>query len=259
MKPLKTFTVGKITAQVFPDKRSLSAAAAADAAADIAAVQKEKMWANLVFSTGASQFDFVESIKEAKGFDWGKVRAFHLDEYVGMSPDHPASFRRFLRERLVDFVHPGEVYYLNADAPDVEAECRRYEALLRQYPIDIGFIGIGENGHIAFNDPPVADFSDPVWVKRVKLDEKCRRQQLGEGWFPTLDAVPREALSQTCTGLMAYRRVYLIVPERRKAEAVHDALCGPIATSCPASIMREHPACRLYLDVESASLLPQIK
>ncbi len=258
MKASKTFEVEKIKAQVYPDKATASQAAAADAATEIAALQKQSGWANLVFSTGASQFDFVEAIKAA-GIDWRKVRAFHLDEYVGMSPEHPASFRRFLRERLVDFVHPGEVYYLNADAADVDAECRRYEALLRQYPIDIGFIGIGENGHIAFNDPPVADFNDPVWVKRVKLDEKCRRQQLGEGWFPTLDAVPKEALSQTVPALMAHRRSYLIVPERRKAEAVHDALCGPIATRCPASIMRRHPACRLYLDVESASLLPQMK
>ena len=259
MKALTTFAVGRMQVRIYPDKKSASQAAALAAVADIRAAQKENDWANLVFSTGASQFDFVEDMKNVSGIDWRHVRAFHLDEYVGMDPEHPASFRRFLQERLFDHVRPGEMFLVQGDAADVDAECMSYEGLLKDCPIDIGFVGIGENGHIAFNDPPVADFEDPVWIKRVELDERCRRQQLGEGWFASLEQVPKEALSLTCSAIMAFRKIYAIVPEERKAAAVKEALFGPVTTACPASILREHPSCVLYLDKESASQLEGVE
>jgi glucosamine-6-phosphate deaminase len=183
------------------------------------------------------------------------MEIFHMDEYMGMPITHPASFRRWLNEHLVEFVNPGHVHYLAGDAPDIDGECERYGHLLRSAPIDLCIIGFGENGHIAFNDPHVADFDDPLAVKRVTLDERCRRQQWGEGQFPTLEAVPREAITVTCPVLMSTEYVIGCVPERRKAEAVRNALEGPITNRCPASGVRLHPRAALFFDIESASLL----
>ena len=186
--------------------------------------------------------------------DWTRVELFHMDEYIGLGLTHPASFRRWLKERLADRVHPGAVHFLNGDAPGVEAECRRYAGLLREAPVDICFLGFGENGHIAFNDPHAADFHDPLWVKRVAMDRRCRLQQVGEGHFPSLDAVPAEALTLTCPALMAAEYLICSVPDRRKAEAVRQALEGPISARCPASLVRTHPGAVLYLEPESGSL-----
>ena len=208
--------------------------------------------AHLILATGASQFSFLEALK-SRPINWQKVVVFHLDEYKGLSHRHPASFRRYLKERILDEVRPKTVFFMEGDAADIEAEMNRYASALERHPIDIACIGIGENGHIAFNDPPAADFDDPNLVKVVALDERCRQQQIGEGWFPRLEDVPREAVTLTIPAIMASQSISCVVPHTRKAEAVYHTLFGDIATSCPASILRMHGDARLFLDEKAAA------
>ena len=212
------------------------------------------VWANCL-ATGASQFTFIDAFKKDTSLDWSCISVFHLDDYKGMPEDHPASFRRYLRERILDEVKPGAVYFLEGDAKDVDRELERYEELLRSHPIDVACIGIGENGHIAFNDPHVADFEDRYWVKIVELDEDCRRQQYGEGWFESLDDVPRSALTLTIPAILGSKTISCAVPDSRKANAVYNTLYGPISTDCPASILRTHSDATLFLDGFSSSKL----
>jgi glucosamine-6-phosphate deaminase len=178
-----------------------------------------------------------------------------MDEYIGMSADHPASFRRWVRERIVDRVKPAAAHFLDGEAADINVECRRYAELLMEDVIDVAFVGIGENGHIAFNDPHTADFFDPNVVKPVTLDEACRRQQVGEGHFENLESTPRRALSLTCPALMRSEHLVCCVPDLRKAAAVKSALEGPVTPACPGSLIRAHASAFLYLDEASASLL----
>jgi glucosamine-6-phosphate deaminase len=178
-----------------------------------------------------------------------------MDEYVGLPETHRGSLRRWMNTHFVEVVHPGKVNYLDGNAPDLAAECRRYEIILRERPITLCMLGIGENGHIAFSDPHVADFQDPCGVKRVTLDEPCRRQQPGEGHFPNFESVPLEAVTVTVPLLMSSENLICCVPERRKAVAVRDALEGPISTKCPGSAVRTHRSSRVYLEVDSASRL----
>jgi len=192
METVQTFKVEKLQVQVYQSKLALADAAAVWVSALLDEAIREKGKANLILATGASQFELVESLKK-KAIEWKRITVFHLDEYKGMAITHPASFRKYLKERILDEVRPAQVHLLNGDSPDVEAELKRYESLLAASEIDAACIGIGENGHIAFNDPAVADFHDPRLVKVVDLDEACRRQQLGEGWFPTLADVPTQA------------------------------------------------------------------
>jgi glucosamine-6-phosphate deaminase len=248
------FKKDKLTVKIFPGKNEMGKAAANSVAERLNAAIAEKDFANLILATGASQFQFLEHLQQ-QAIDWKKITVFHLDEYMGMPVTHPASFRKYLKERILEKVQPKQVYYLNGDAPDIEAEVLRYENLLKEHPIDIACIGIGENGHIAFNDPPVADFNDPKLVKVVELDEACRKQQLGEGWFPTLDDVPTHALSLTISAIMRCKHISCVVPDERKAEAVYNTLNAEISTTCPATILRTHPATVLYLDEGAASKL----
>lgn len=240
--------------KILDDKNELGKVAAEAVSLKLNTAIKEKGTANLILATGASQFEFLEHLQRQK-IDWQKITVFHLDEYKGMPVTHPASFRRYLKERILEKVRPRQVYYLNGDAPDAEAEAERYAALLENHPVDIACIGIGENGHLAFNDPPVADFNDPKLVKVVELDEACRRQQLGEGWFPTLEDVPTHALSLTIPAIMKCKSISCVVPDERKAEAVFHALHAEISTTCPATILRTHADAVLYLDRGSASRL----
>ena len=242
-------------AQVFSSKREASAAAAGAAAAILREAIASRGCVRMVVSTGNSQLDFIDALVEARDLDWSAVEAFHLDEYAGMAATHPASFRLWLKTKLADRVPLRAMNYVNGDAPDLEAECRRYAALLAEAPIDAGFIGIGENGHIGFNDPPVADFADPLAMKIVRLDDACRSQQVGEGHFAGIFNVPEQALSLTCPAIMGIKNLVCCVPELRKAQAVRDAIEGPVSTACPASILRTHPRAQLFLDAESASLL----
>ncbi|HPG41705.1 MAG TPA: glucosamine-6-phosphate deaminase [bacterium] len=248
------FQVEKLAVQIHPDGAALGKAAARFAAGRLQSALEKRGSANLILATGASQFAFLEEFRKLD-IDWQKVTVFHLDEYLGLSDQHPASFRRYLRERILELVKPRQVYYLQGDAADPQAETARYEQLLAAHPVDVACIGIGENGHIAFNDPPVADFNDPRLVKIVDLDPACRRQQLGEGWFPTLDDVPKQALSLTIPAIMRCQTISCVVPDERKSEAVYNTLYGPVSTACPASILRTHPDAVLFLDRFSATRL----
>jgi glucosamine-6-phosphate deaminase len=248
------FQKENLKVKIFENANLMGKAAAISVAEKLNAAVAEKGFANLILATGASQFQFLEHLQQ-QAIDWKKITVFHLDEYKGMPVTHPASFRKYLKERILDKVQPKQVHYLNGDAPDAEAEVLRYESLLKAHPIDVACIGIGENGHIAFNDPPVADFNDPKLVKVVELDEACRKQQLGEGWFPTLEDVPTHALSLTIPAIMRCKAISCVVPDERKAEAVYNTLNAEISTACPATILRTHPDCVLYLDEGSASKL----
>jgi len=240
---------------VHDDVASLARAAADDASAVIARAVDERGVANAMFATGNSQLAFVDELMARRDVDWSRLVVFHMDEYLGMGPDHPASFVRWIRERIVDRVHPLAAHLIDGTAADAAAECARYTALLREHPLDLCCMGIGENGHLAFNDPPVADFDDPADVKVVALDDACRRQQVGEGHFAGLADVPTHALTVTIPALLRAREVLVIVPEARKADAVRAALEGPVTTACPASVLRRQPHVRLCLDRESAGLL----
>jgi glucosamine-6-phosphate deaminase len=208
-----------------------------------------------MFATGNSQLAFIDALTAWPDVPWGNLTLFHMDEYVGLGADHPASFRRWIKERIGDRAPAATVHYLDGLAAPAAA-CDRYAALLRAHPVDVCVLGIGENGHLAFNDPPVADFDDPRDVKVVELDQACRRQQVGEGHFPTVDDVPPQAMTVTVPALLRARVVVAVVPERRKAVPVRDALLGPVSTACPASALRTAAGARLYLDAGSASLLP---
>jgi glucosamine-6-phosphate deaminase len=208
--------------------------------------------AAIVLATGASQFEMLEALCQCRDIDWSRVTAFHLDEYIDLPDTHPASFRRYLRERFLAHVPGiGAFHLIDGNAADVGAELARLNALIAPLPIDVVFAGIGENSHLAFNDPP-ADFDAEEGFKVVTLDEACRRQQLGEGWFPTLDAVPHRAISMTIRQIMRGQLVVLSVSGDRKAVAVRDAVEGPVTPLCPASILQQHPNCYLFLDPAAA-------
>lgn len=240
---------------VFADRSAMGAAAAARAAGKIRAALAARGEATIILATGSSQFETIEALVAADDIDWSAVTMFHLDEYIGLRADHPASFRRYLRERFVDRVAPlKDVYLVDGEAGEPDAECRRLGAIITEHPVDVALVGIGENGHLAFNDPP-ADFetADPFIV--VDLDEPCRRQQLGEGWFDTLDDVPGRAISMSIRQIMKSRSLVVSVPDERKAAAVKSALEGAVTPAIPASILREHPDCAVFLDRAAASLL----
>lgn len=242
--------------KIFDDKNTLGAAAAAKGATYIRQALKAKGHANIIVATGASQFEMLAALVKEPGIDWSKVNIFHLDEYIGLPESHGASFRKYLRDRFVNKlpVKPASFHPVNGSAPDPEAVCVQLGKEISTCPIDVAFIGIGENGHIAFNDPP-ADFETEKEYLVITLDEACRRQQLGEGWFPTLDDVPKQAISMSVKQIMKSAAVINTVPDRRKAEAVRGALEGPVTNLCPASILQTHPDCTTFLDRESASLL----
>ena len=214
--------------------------------------------ARVIVATGNSQIPMMNALIKIP-VDWSRVQVFHMDEYVGIGANHPASFRYWIRTRLENKVHPRQVFYIATDAADLDAEMNRYAHLLLAEPVDLAFVGFGENGHIAFNDPPNADFNDPLIVKKVLLDEACRLQQTGEGHFPDLHSVPAYAVTITCPGLFRARHWICCVPEARKAEAVRNALTGAISEKCPASLVRRHPDARVFLDRDSAALLPQTR
>lgn len=253
-QPISTSTVDRLAVEVHPDKISLSRAATDFVAGHIRRAIAERGSARVIFATGASQYEFLEALCAEPAINWSLVTAFHLDEYVGIDPTHPASFRRYLQERLFDRLPFAAVHLLQGDAADPAAECRRYAGLLAAGPVDVACVGIGENGHLAFNDPP-ADFTTAALVHVVQLDEACRRQQVGEGHFPNLAAVPPQALSLTVPAILSANAISCVVPDARKAQAVRDTLEGPIDPACPASALRHHPDCRLFLDIPAASLL----
>lgn len=255
--PLHQQVSGSAQVKVFPSKAAAGAAAAEEAAESLLRALAHHNHARMIVATGNSQLDTVGALSRRNGIDWSRVEVFHMDEYIGLTSGHPASFRRWIKEKLVDSVHPGQVHYLDGDAVDCHAECARYGQLLMAAPIDVCLLGIGENGHLAFNDPHVADFHDSQVVKPATLDLACRRQQVGEGHFTNLDEVPKQALTLTIPTLMRSEHIICSVPERRKAEAVRNAIHGPLTPECPASLLRTHPHASIYLDLESAALLDE--
>jgi glucosamine-6-phosphate deaminase len=239
------------------DRRALGVKAAADAGAMIRATLAARGEANIILATGASQFEFLEALASQPDIDWHRVTAFHLDEYLGLPIHHPASFRLYLWERFVSRLPlPLRAFHYLDGEGDARAECRRVGQTLRAHPIDVAMIGIGENGHLAFNDPP-ADFETHEPYLVVELDEACRRQQVGEGWFPSVDRAPKRAISMSIAQIMKSKAIVCTVPDERKAEAVRAAVRGPVTPHVPASILQCHDRATLYLDEPAASLLHQ--
>lgn len=239
---------------IYDSKDAMGAAAALRTAQLLNAAIAARGEANLILATGASQFEMLASLVD-QDVDWSRVTGFHLDEYIALPITHPASFRKYLKERFVDQVSGLRgFYYVDGEAAEPEAECARLGAIIAQHPIDVACIGIGENGHLAFNDPP-ADFdTDDAYIV-VDLDEACRRQQLGEGWFPTLQSVPEQAISMSIRQIMKSKAIVCTVPDARKAPAVKGAVEGPVTNRHPSSILQEHPQCDLYMDEPAAALL----
>ncbi|MEX0866697.1 MAG: glucosamine-6-phosphate deaminase [Pirellulales bacterium] len=239
---------------ILSDRQQMGRQAAAAGAGAIRAALAARGAANIIVATGASQFEMLAALVAEPDVDWSQVTGFHLDEYIGIPITHPASFRKYLKERFVDQAPLAAFHYLNTDQ-DPAAECRRVGAVLQAHPIDVAFVGIGENGHLAFNDPP-ADFETEEPYIIVELDDACRRQQLGEGWFATLDEVPQRAVSMSVKQILQSKQIICTVPDARKAVAVRDAVGNSVTPHVPASILQTHPHVMLYLDEASASLLP---
>ena len=230
-------------------------AAAAHGARELRAILARQPRANIIVATGASQFETLKHLVKEPGIDWTKVTIFHLDEYVGLPEAHGASFRKYLRKRFIDQLPArAEFVPVDADAPDLAAELKRLNARIAACPIDLCFAGIGENSHLAFNDPP-ADFETEVPYIVVNLDHACRQQQFGEGWFPTFDDVPKQAVSMSIRQIMKSARIILSVPDKRKAVAVKGTVEGPVTPTCPASIVQRHADCTLYIDDAAATEL----
>lgn len=239
--------------KIFDDKNSLAKAAAEHAAQSLRAALRKKETARIIAATGASQFEFLDLLTGANGVDWPRVEMFHLDEYVGLPINHPASFRKYLLERLINKVKLEKYHLLDGEA-DPAGVARKVGAELRAAAVDVAFVGIGENAHLAFNDPPANFETDEPYIV-VELDEACRKQQVGEGWFATIAEVPKRAISMSIKQILKAKEIIAIVPDARKAGAVKACLEGEISPMAPASILRKHPYTTLYLDRDSVSLL----
>jgi len=255
--PLWEMTCDQLGVCVYSTNQEMGQAAAEEAATVLRRTIAERGIANMVLAAANSQLTFLHALREMPDIQWQAVQVLHMDEYLDLPPGHAASFSLLLRRHLVDRVPVGAFYPVPGHPTDVEAACRAYELLLKANPVDLCCLGIGENGHVAFNEPPVADFDDPLWVKRVALDEVSRQQQVGEGHYVSLDEVPTHALTMTIPALRAARRMICIVPETRKADAVRKTLLGPVSTDCPASILRHSPHAVLYLDADAAAQVPE--
>ena len=249
-KPVLERNVDRLKVRVYADRRAMGAAAGTDAAAKLRELLAAKRAVRMIFAAAPSQNEALDALAAAPGIDWSRLTAFHMDEYIGLAEDAPQRFSRYLRQRLFDRVRPGAVHLI--DSPKAAAdECRRYADLLRAAPIDIVCLGIGENGHIAFNDPPVADFADPRVIKPVELDADCRQQQVNDGCFPSFAAVPTHALTLTIPTLMSGAHLFCAVPGPTKRRAVERTLTGEISTECPSTVLRRHAGCTLYVDRDS--------
>lgn len=244
--------------RVYRDRMQMGTAAAEDIAQAILALCEKKDVVNMIFAAAPSQNEVLRALREDTRIPWQKIRAFHMDEYIGLRADAPQGFGNFLRRNLFGQVPFYKVHYIDCAATDPQRECERYAQLLKNCPPDIVVLGIGENGHIAFNDPAVADFDDPRAVKIVQLDEVCRKQQVNDGCFASLDEVPHCAVTLTVPTLTAAPQMFCVVPAKTKAQAVYRTLFGAIDESCPAAILRRKRGSVLYLDPDSAALLPEM-
>lgn len=253
-EPIQTALYDQLPVAIYKGNEDMGLAAALDARDIIVRAVADRGEANIILATGNSQLTFLHALRGLEGIDWSRISVFHMDEYVGIDPNHKASFPLFLRRHILDAVKPRAFYPVPGQAENLEQACREYEVLLREHPADMVALGWGENGHIAFNDPP-ARFDDPVWVKVVELAEAARRQQVGEGHFAALDEVPTHAITLTVPALLAAKAMLCIVPEARKAEAVRACLKEPISQERPGSILRRVNHARLYLERDSAGKL----
>ena len=244
--------MNSISPVILPTVEEMGKAAANYGASILREMLLTKETVNLVFATGASQFTVLRNLITQPDIDWSRVHGFHLDEYVGVSDNHPASFCRYLRKRFVEQVTLASFEYIHGDCLSPDEECSRLSDLLKGRMLDLAFVGIGENGHLAFNDPP-ADFETDNSYLVVELDEACRRQQMGEGWFDTLEEVPRQAISMSIRQIMKIENIVCSVPDLRKAEAVELALDGPVTPDLPASILQRHQKVKIFLDQQAAS------
>ena len=248
----RTFKADKLSVNIYDTRKNMGAAAAADIAACIKELLGRKSEIYMIFAAAPSQNEMLEALIADKEIEWNRVHALHMDEYVNLPSDAPQGFGNFLRRAIFDRVPFASVNLIGTDA-DSEATCRRYDALLAANKVDIVCMGIGENGHIAFNDPHVADFNDPCRIKKVDLDQKCRQQQVNDGCFASLDQVPTHALTLTVPTLYNVENIFCVVPAATKAEAVRNTVNGPVSEKCPASILRTHDNAILYTDNDSAA------
>jgi glucosamine-6-phosphate deaminase len=253
---VRTLRVGKLKVEAYESTEAMGKAAADSAAESLRALAARNETVGVIFATGASQMAMLEALTSISGLPWDKVVGFHMDEYLGIPDQHPASFRRYLRERLTSKVKMRQFYGVDGTADDPEETCRKYVDLLHKHNPQLCLLGIGENGHLAFNDPAEANFEDPLDIKIVSLDDQCRQQQVNEGWFKNLAEVPKQAITLSIPTLLRVPRLIASVPGERKAHIVHRTLTEEISTRCPATIMRNHPDTTVYLDPASATELP---
>ncbi len=255
---MKKLTIEKLNIEIHTTREQMGNAAADAVTEKMRSLIQQQGSIRMIFASAPSQNEFLEHLKKAPDIDWEQVTAFHMDEYIGIHSDSPQSFGYYIREHLWDNVPIKQRHFINPMAADPQAECQRYAILISEQPVDIVCMGIGENGHIAFNDPPVADFNDPETVKIVGLEQACRQQQVNDGCFSTIEAVPKTAITLTIPPLFSGKNLFVIVPGPTKTQAVSETLTGPVDTSCPASILRTHEQATLYLDQESAAKINTI-
>jgi glucosamine-6-phosphate deaminase len=247
-QPVRSLTVDALPVDIYATPRELAAAAAQLVQAHLAQTLARQGSAAAILATGNSQLQFLDELVRLGGVDWSKITLFHMDEYLGIDANHQASFRRYMRERVEGKLKPKAFHYIQGDAMEPIKECERYAALLRAQPIDLCCLGIGDNGHLAFNDPPVANFNDPLLVKIIALDEITLKQQVSQGHFPSAEQMPRYALTLTIPALCSARQLVCLCPGAHKAAIVERTLRGPVEAACPASILRKQPNARLLLD-----------
>ena len=250
---MKSLHIGSMHVEIHSDSKAAGTAAARSAADALRKLAETRASLGVIFATGVSQMQTLEALTSIEGLPWDRICGFHMDEYIGISADHPASFRRYLRERLTGKVSMHEFHEIDGSAPDPEKTADAYSARLRAADPQLCLLGIGENGHLAFNDPGVADFSDPRDAKIVNLDAACRRQQVAEGWFASFDEVADAAITLTIPALLRVPKLIVSVPGHRKAAIMRRVLSEPLSTDCPATILRTHPDTTVYLDLESAA------
>ena len=249
------FAKDALAVEIYPTRTEMGTAAARDIESKIVELLDRQTQVNMIFAAAPSQNEVLDALAASTKIDWTKINAFHMDEYIGLPPSAPQSFGNFLRARIFDKVPFASVSYIDASASEPNKEAKRYQALLENTKMDIVVMGIGENGHIAFNDPPVANFNDTKLVKTVQLDEVCRQQQVNDGCFANINDVPRYAITLTIPMLISAKWVFCVVPAKSKANAVKNTLMGDISTRCPATILRKKEHAKLYLDADSAALI----
>ncbi|MBS1669328.1 MAG: glucosamine-6-phosphate deaminase [Bacteroidetes bacterium] len=253
MNEVRKYKVDQLQVKTYATRLEMGKHAAHEAAKKIKELLSTQDMVNIIFAAAPSQNEFLSSLCMQEGIDWRRINAFHMDEYMGLAPNAPALFGQFLKERIFDKVPFNQVHYINGNADDPALECKRYEELLKKFPADIVCMGIGENTHIAFNDPHVADFNDPQWLKEVVLDDMSRQQQVHDGCFKHIDEVPVSAITLTVPALFQAKYIFCMVPGLHKAPAVYHSLQEPVSEQYPSTILRKHPNATLYLDIDSAS------